>query len=352
MNININTRNDFVDIVRGIAMLLVVLGHTITGCSVGSQDSFLYNVIWSLQMPLFVLISGYVTRYSRGCYDGKSLKQYVYRRTLAYLLPWAVWTFLIRGLICGNNYFLNPSWVCYNMDSGYWFLVTIWTISICFGLSEFFAKKLFHSINKEIMATSFLLGLFGIVLLAIGMLAGMNFSGIKLTLYYIPFYWIGYLYGKLGDDLDSTKMGNTIKTAVVAISTVVWVYFMYNFNLFNLPDSGSSIVLRIISSIIGCITVCGLCKGLFCAVDGIGNQRVLKWGGVFRWSGVHSLEIYLGQYLMLNIIRLEETPLFSTVNGLALSFANFILTMTLLVVVILLTNQNKYLRLFLYGKTK
>lgn len=333
-------------------MLLVVLGHTITGCTIDSQDSFLYNVIWSLQMPLFVLISGYVTRYSRGCYDGKSLKQYVYRRSLAYLLPWGVWTFLIRGLVCGHGNFLNPAWVCYNMDSGYWFLVTIWTISIFFGFSEFIAKKLFHSKTKEIIATSLLFVLFSIVLLAIGLSAGMNFLGVKLTLYYLPFYWIGYLYGKFGDILESAKLGNSIKTAVVAASSFIWIYFMFNVNLFSLPDSGISIILRILSSLTGCITVCGLCRGLFCFVGNAENQRVIKWGGGFQWSGIHSLEIYLGQYLMLNIIRLEETPLFSSVTGLALSLANFILTMALLVVVIILTNQNKYLRLFLYGKTK
>lgn len=33
-------RNQFVDIMRGIAMLLVVLGHTMTGCTVGSQKGF------------------------------------------------------------------------------------------------------------------------------------------------------------------------------------------------------------------------------------------------------------------------------------------------------------------------
>ena len=38
-------RNQFVDIMRGIAMLLVVLGHTITGCTIGSQKTFLFNVI-------------------------------------------------------------------------------------------------------------------------------------------------------------------------------------------------------------------------------------------------------------------------------------------------------------------
>ena len=47
-------RNQFVDIMRGIAMLLVVLGHTMTGCTVDSQKSFIFNIIWSLQMPLFM----------------------------------------------------------------------------------------------------------------------------------------------------------------------------------------------------------------------------------------------------------------------------------------------------------
>ena len=39
-------RNQFVDIMRGIAMLLVVLGHTMTGCTVDSQQSLLFNIVW------------------------------------------------------------------------------------------------------------------------------------------------------------------------------------------------------------------------------------------------------------------------------------------------------------------
>lgn len=46
-------RNEFVDVMRGVAILLVVLGHTMTGCTANSESSFLYNVIWSIQMPLF-----------------------------------------------------------------------------------------------------------------------------------------------------------------------------------------------------------------------------------------------------------------------------------------------------------
>lgn len=38
------SRNQFVDIMRGIVMLLVVLGHTMTGCTADSQKSFLFNI--------------------------------------------------------------------------------------------------------------------------------------------------------------------------------------------------------------------------------------------------------------------------------------------------------------------
>lgn len=100
-------RNQFVDIMRGIAMLLVVLGHTMTDCTVDSQQSFLFNIIWSLQMPLFILISGYVTKYSRPISDGKGLWKYIKRRTSAYILPWAVWSFVVRGIIFGQDGFLN-----------------------------------------------------------------------------------------------------------------------------------------------------------------------------------------------------------------------------------------------------
>ena len=47
MQAKAENRNQFVDIMRGIAMLLVVLGHTMTGCTVDSQKSFLFNIIVS-----------------------------------------------------------------------------------------------------------------------------------------------------------------------------------------------------------------------------------------------------------------------------------------------------------------
>jgi fucose 4-O-acetylase-like acetyltransferase len=44
-------RNTYVDVIRGIVMILVILGHTMIGCTQGAENSLLYNVIWPLQVP-------------------------------------------------------------------------------------------------------------------------------------------------------------------------------------------------------------------------------------------------------------------------------------------------------------
>lgn len=190
-------RNQFVDIMRGIAMLLVVLGHTMTGCTVDSQQSLLFNIVWSLQMPLFILISGYVTKYSCTIWNVKGLFKYIKRRTVAYMLPWFVWSFLIRGIVFGQKGFLDIKSLIWNMDSGYWFLATIWSISMIFGVASYVAELVGKDNNLKKQMTLLIVYILGMVVLAsIGILLGMSFFAIKLTLYYMPFYYLGYLYGQ------------------------------------------------------------------------------------------------------------------------------------------------------------
>ncbi len=259
---NKHERNQFVDIMRGIAMLLVVLGHTMTGCTTGAENSFLFNIVWSLQMPLFILISGYVTRYSRGIDNGTGLWKYVKRRTIAYLLPWVVWSFLVRGIIFGQSNFLNIKWLLWHMDSGYWFLATIWTISLIFGISTFLAKRFAKDSGIKQNILTLILYIAGMAILAgIGLLAGLSFFAIKLTLYYMPFYFAGYLYGQYRDKIFETKWGKIFIDVIIACCVAGWLFVLNRYHLYALPDNGIAIVLRAISSITGCIAVCGLCKG-------------------------------------------------------------------------------------------
>lgn len=269
MQAKTENRNQFVDIMRGIAMLLVVLGHTMTGCTANSQSSFLFNIIWSLQMPLFILISGYVTKYSRPISDGNGLWKYVKRRTVAYMLPWAVWSFLVRGIIFGQDGFLNVKHLLWNMDSGYWFLATIWTISMIFGVASFVAERASKEnlLKKQIVLLGcYLAGM--VLLVGIGVILGLSFFAIKLTLYYMPFYYAGFLYGQFDDRMKESETGKKMIDSVVAICFVMWLFVILRFPLYEMSDGGFAIILRAATSLAGCIAVCGLCKGIFSEKSG------------------------------------------------------------------------------------
>lgn len=334
-------RNQFVDIMRGIAMLLVVLGHTMTGCTVDSQKSFLFNIVWSLQMPLFILISGYVTKYSRSICDNKDLGKYVKRRIVSYMLPWVVWSFLIRGFLFGESNWLKVKWLLWHMDSGYWFLATIWTISMIFGVASYLAERIGKSSEIKKQISLLLCYLAGMVLLVgIGMVMGLSFFAIKLTLYYMPFYYAGYLYGQVDDKILSTDKGKKVTDCCVAMCFAIWIFVIVRFPLYEMSDSGLAIILRAATSLAGCIAVCGLCSGIFSD----------KIGGGIAWIGVHSLEVYLTHYLLLNLIKVQNSPAIYSPEGLGLVLINYIVTVILVMIMIMAVNKNKTLKFVLMGK--
>lgn len=345
-----HTRNSTVDILRGIAMLMVVLGHTMTGCTENSQDSFLFNIIWTLQMPLFILISGYVTRYSKPITSGKTYGKFVWKRTFAYLLPWIIWTFVVRGLIFGQSSFLNVKYVLFNMDSGYWFLFTLWTIVMIYGLGEFLSE-LFCKGKSEIakfvvLTTVYLLGMAALV--TIGVAVGLSFICIKLTLYYMPFYFAGALFGKLQNWLLSRKAGNTIVEIAVAVCLVAWITLMQRYSFYSIDDNGFGIALRAVTSLCGCIAVCGLTSKLFANKP---ETEKIRGGGVLLCNiGVHSLEIYLIHYLLLSMVKSNAAPCFATPMGIALTVMNFALTVVIAYVITRLFNLNRLLSMILFGK--
>ena len=102
-----NERNIYIDVVKGIAIILVVYGHCIEYYSKEYiYDNFFYSdivhkIIYSFHMPLFMVISGYlfsgtIERYSFPCV--------LQSRFTKLLLPIFIWNSLF--LLIQN--FINP----------------------------------------------------------------------------------------------------------------------------------------------------------------------------------------------------------------------------------------------------
>lgn len=332
-------RDTYVDTLRGVAMLLVVLGHTLTEAVEHSQNSILFNIIWSLQIPLFILVSGYVTRYGRKPETISETMKLLVRRTVAYILPWIIFTVVINGIILKKQE-VTPRALFWNMDYGYWFLITIWCINIAFILSRFIAGKMCKKQSVLTYITLIFYGCFVGLYALIGYFAGMSFFCIKLTLYYMPFYFLGYLFGVYKDTIFSRFF--TGIQIIIAACTVVWVVAIVKLHLFYLDDTFPTIIIRAGVSLSGCIAVCGLFKAF--SASGI----IYRFTG---WIGARTIEIYLLHNFFLNMIVLSAKPEYSSALGFAVVAVNYVVTVLTVSVIAKLLSCNRYLSFILFGKT-
>ena len=94
-------RNLLIDILKGFAILLVVLGHSVQYNLPGRFDeSLIFRVIYSFHMPLFMFLSGYV---NFGSFDGSFGK--LLQRLRSLILPYFSWFLLMFGYSCLFVYF-------------------------------------------------------------------------------------------------------------------------------------------------------------------------------------------------------------------------------------------------------
>lgn len=334
-------RNITIDVVRGFAMLLVVLGHTISGTVKEYSESLLFQAIWTLQMPLFIVISGYVTRYSSQLVDSGGLWKFIKKRTLAYLLPWGVWTIVVRGLIFGQSNMLNIKDLLWHMDNGYWFLVTIWTISMIYGISDLLSNKWFKERKMNVFAHLFFCGIGLMGLAVVGCLIGLDFFAIKLTIYYLPIYLLGYMYGQIQNWVMERANGKCFINIIIVVSLALWLAAIKRFDFFAGGDNLMMIIGRFITSSLGCIAVIGLFINI---MGGGGKIKVLNW------IGVHSLEVYLTHYLFLNLVPALHQPVLASMEGMFTIVMNYLITLSLTIIVIKMVRGNSVLNYLLYAK--
>ena len=154
--------------------------------------------------------------------------------------------------------YLDIKHLLWHMDSGYWFLVTIWTISMVYGCADYLSNRICKNDNVSLFVhlawCALGMGMLGLV----GLIMGMSFLCIKLTIYYIPFYLAGYLYGHYQDCILNLPNGRTFINYAVAICLCLWLSLINRIDFYNVPDSGLIIALRAATSLMGCVAVIGL----------------------------------------------------------------------------------------------
>lgn len=100
-------RLDYVDAIKGFAILLVVMGH-ILACSYGNfyealasnaQGTMLWKIIYSFHMPLFMFCSGFVFYKSRDFFSTKNTFSLLVKRFKGLMIPYTTMGLISHILI-------------------------------------------------------------------------------------------------------------------------------------------------------------------------------------------------------------------------------------------------------------
>ena len=176
-------RLTYIDIIKGLAILLVVLGHAIQAINDDFDSSLLFRYIYSFHMPLFMAVSGFLSY-------KPAHRQSIYKRFYQLMIPFFCWMIVNHLLM----HFTLPSFdditnVVKYPDRGLWYLWALFFISLIYYILNVASSAI--KIQQEILILLLIPTLSAFVVLLDLKLFGINFIS-----WYIIFYTIGYYMRK------------------------------------------------------------------------------------------------------------------------------------------------------------
>lgn len=284
-------RIEFVDAIKGFAIILMVAGHVIAWqmpdiWSVPMREltseqinaSFLWRLIYSFHMPLFFMVSGYFAYKAEG-----GAKYAVWNKTKRLLVPYIFTGFFILAV---RGYY------------GFWFLLSLFELS----LFAIFFNELLPRINKSnkiYIDVIIVISLYILVRPLVFQSQVGDFT--KFTNYMLPFFY-GYLMNKY----------EVIRNLCFNKFTVLIVSFVILFaNTFWMPNSSILCIIHRALSVLGSHIIGIIGSLIFWEFfNCLENQKAKK---ILSVIGINSLEVYLLH--MLFIPQIQEVGMFWMKTG-------------------------------------
>lgn len=330
-----------IDILKGIGIVLVVLGHTLS--------SNLTTMIYLFHMPLFFFVSGMSSYYS---YNNRiSFKEYFIKKGKTILTP-----YFIFSLIIFLYWFIIERKIRNQLDISA--LKNLINIFIAFCEQDLFSPNvvmwflpcLFISliIFFILMKLKKMKNVVAIILLIIGFLLSYYKIllpwAIETSLIASFFVYTGYYYKKITKDNKSNK--SLLIEILIAIIAVIFCY-KYNGSIAMLNHKYNNILLFLLGAYAGIILILNISKF-------INKSTKNKLKNLLCYLGKNSIIIMIcHEPLKRIIIKLYSTLLNLNIDIVRESiFHSLILTLIIIVAITPITYIiNNYVP-FLIGKSK
>ena len=322
-------RKVFIDYAKGLAILLVVIGHMLQYNLVGTSAKDLFDIIYSFHMPLFMFLSGYVASLT----IDKQLADkilFVKKKAGSLVVP-----FMFMGgvnLLLYKHYSMEYVINLFrNPDNGLWFLIVLFCIQIWYLASQYVCSKFLYSKRYVI---EFVVGAIFVAMILVLNKINNVCSGLYTSpIYYIMFYSGSYV---------AKYLTSIIKNDIVLLLSIVG--FIVLAPKFHMWQNNSSLLI-LSTSIFASIAVLRI--GMAIENEEVKSERLLAFGQ-------SSLAIYIIHFYLVkifNVIRFDTSdiamfPLFVAL-GIIAYFVSYICVKISHVV-----TQNSLLNFLVLGRRK
>lgn len=277
-------RLTYIDAMRGLAILLVVLGHIYIPYTSESNMHPVNCMIYSFHMSFFFFISGYINQKTHSI-DNRGWRYFIYKKATSLLIPYIFWL-LIAPLFLYNSYPTSFSSLIelfkFFPNQHIWFLPTLFIFMFLFLIGHKIIEK--RSVWGK-LETYYKFELF-LSLLSIGIwsISGLIFHQYHLIIYGI--YWFSFLFGNFLSKYPEMQ-DFLVKKSIYGISAsllcLAWKFYPLDANGIAWK-SFINLALSFLCSLFGCITI----FNFFFKI------RIPNWiSKYFQEMGKYSLVIYV-----------------------------------------------------------
>ena len=285
-------RLEYIDALRGLAMLLVVFGH-VTYFSFDMVTS-VDIVVSSLHLPLFFFISGFVI--NKTLPSNKALLKQLWNKFTLLIIPALLVGLLFTYCVVGETAtdFFNET-----MKFGYWFPISLYEMYLVYYVILWACDQVAKD-NKCVFITILLI-IALILWISRYCFSGSNIYGTlssKINVWhtsnYFIFFSLGVAVSSYKHKVSNLLQGNAIPSVLLALYFIM-MFLRFNDRFWLLAETKhlDGIISFIISILSVAVVYCYFFR----------NERQFtqetRVGRVFQLIGCRTMEIYLLHYFFL-----------------------------------------------------
>lgn len=323
-------RLNYIDEMKGFAILLVTMGHIYLNNTIEGQNHPIAQIIYSFHMSFFFFLSGFILSKTHKL-ETSGIMIFIKNKTITLLLPWLSFSIIVK-------LFLNPNISIYKLldgllfypVNGYWFLPILWIFMMLWLLQKIASSYI--NVYAEPVINIFITCI-------------IASTGLFLHKYHIIIYSIYYMAFIGGYFLSRYNSIEKIlkKKEVVGISAIILIV---TWNLGPIETYGVAwrSFINLLHQCICSISACIVLYNLF--LNNPFPKFIKKY---LQNTGKHSLAIYLlPMTLIPNGYIFPHDFTSSFINITILLTATFINYICYLIAIIIY--KIPYINLLLFGK--